>query len=83
MTDLPNFTPDKAMHLKDNEDTARDQILSKTAVATWLGVSQSTIDRWSQAGRFPPKLRLGPARVGWSRNAVADWIAALATTGND
>ena len=50
-------------------------ILSKAAVATWLGVSQCTIDRWAREGRFPPKLQLGPARVGWQRNEIEDWLS--------
>lgn len=52
-----------------------DPILSKASVAALLGVSQSTIDRWTRAGMFPAKLRLGPARVGWRQTAVEAWIA--------
>jgi len=52
-----------------------DPVLSKAAVAALLGVSQSTIDRWSRDGLFPPKLRLGPARVGWRQTSVEAWLA--------
>ena len=52
-----------------------DPILSKAAVAAWLGVSQSTIDRWTHAKSFPPKLRLGPTRVGWQRSDIENWLA--------
>jgi prophage regulatory protein len=53
-----------------------DLILSKRAVATWIGVDVSTIDRWAKAGLFPEKKRLGPSRVGWSRSAVEAWLAS-------
>ncbi|RYF03068.1 MAG: AlpA family phage regulatory protein [Deltaproteobacteria bacterium] len=55
---------------------APDPILSKAAVAHWLGVSASTVDRWTKAGDFPPSLRLGPARVGWPQSTVQTWLDA-------
>jgi predicted DNA-binding transcriptional regulator AlpA len=39
-------------------------------------VSASTVDRWSKTGAFPPRLRLGPGRVGWSQSTVQAWIDA-------
>ncbi len=53
-----------------------DPILPKAAVATWLGVSSSTVDRWSKTGAFPPCLRLGPGRVGWPQSTVQAWLDA-------
>ena len=58
-----------------DEPAVWDQILSKTTVAAWLGVSQCTIDRWTREGRFPQKLQLGPARVGWQRSDIEAWLA--------
>ena len=55
---------------------AQDPVLPKAAVATWLGVSPSTIDRWSKTGAFPPRLQLGPGRVGWSQSTVQAWLNA-------
>jgi predicted DNA-binding transcriptional regulator AlpA len=60
----------------DASSPALDPILPKAAVATWLGVSASTVDRWSKTGAFPPRLRLGPGRVGWSQSTVQAWIDA-------
>lgn len=64
-----------------DEPAVRDQILPKAAVAAWLGVSQCTIDRWSREGRFPQKLQLGPARVGWQQSDVEAWLAQKKATG--
>lgn len=55
--------------------TPLDRILSKAEVAALLGVSASTLDRWTKAGAFPPRVRLGPARVGFSQAAVRTWLA--------
>lgn len=51
-----------------------DPILSKREVSSWLGVDKSTVDRWARDGRFPPKVRLGPSRVGWQQSAVQAWL---------
>ncbi|RMB39166.1 AlpA family transcriptional regulator [Sphingomonas sp. PP-F2F-G114-C0414] len=59
-----------------NSPSAPDRILPKAAVASWLGVSASTVDRWTKAGAFPPRLRLGPGRVGWSQSTVQAWLDA-------
>jgi prophage regulatory protein len=53
-----------------------DPVLSKAAVATWLGVSPSTVDRWAKAGTFPRRLQLGPSRVGWTQSTVQAWLDA-------
>ncbi len=52
-----------------------DRILSKRQVSDWLGVHESTIDRWCAAGSFVPKTKLGLSRKGWSRAAVKEWLA--------
>ena len=59
----------------DIRASAPDPVLSKAAVATWLGVSPSTVDRWAKAGLFPPRLRLGPGRVGWAQSTVQAWLS--------
>lgn len=63
------------MRSSDIDTQIPDRILTKAAVAAWLGVSQCTIDRWTREGRFPAKLQLGPARVGWERSEVESWLA--------
>ncbi|RYG88459.1 MAG: AlpA family phage regulatory protein [Alphaproteobacteria bacterium] len=60
---------------KSNAATADvDPILSKREVSGWLGVDKSTVDRWTRDGLFPPKVQLGPSRVGWPRSAVQAWL---------
>ena len=62
--------------ITDAQASRIDPILSKAAVANWLGVSASSVDRWTKAGTFPPRVRLGPARVGWATSTVQAWLAA-------
>lgn len=59
----------------DTQLPAPDPVLSKAAVANLLGVSPSSIDRWTRAGTFPAKIKLGPARIGWRKAAVEAWLA--------
>jgi predicted DNA-binding transcriptional regulator AlpA len=55
-----------------------DPILCKREVSGWLGVDKSTLDRWTRDGAFPPKVQLGPSRVGWPRSAVQAWLDSRA-----
>lgn len=50
-------------------------IMSLPEVAQMLTVHVSTINRWSSAGRFAPKVQLGPGRIGFVRRDVIEWIA--------
>lgn len=47
-------------------------------VAVWLRVTVQTVYNWSNNGRLPKPLRLGPKKVVWEtaaiRAAVAKWI---------
>jgi predicted DNA-binding transcriptional regulator AlpA len=38
-------------------------------------VSVKTIDRWSDAGLYPPKVRLGPNIVGFWEWQIEEWEA--------
>lgn len=40
--------------------------------------SDMHIARLEKAGRFPRRIRLGPARVGWRLSEVVAWIDARA-----
>lgn len=53
-----------------------DPILTVNEVTSTIVYSRSQIYRMVKKGAFPAPLRLGPARVGWRRSAVADWISA-------
>jgi prophage regulatory protein len=39
-----------------------------------IGVSESTIRCWEQAGRFPRRRRLGERAVGWLASEIAAWL---------
>ncbi len=56
------------------------RFLSLPEVAQWAGVSKSTVLRYTEAGTFPPKVRLGPGRVAWSRHELENWAQERATT---
>ena len=47
--------------------------LRKRQAAARVNVSQKTIDRWSDAGLFPPKVQLGPNSVGFREADVDEW----------
>lgn len=38
-----------------------------------IEVSNSTLIRWEQAGRFPKRARLGGTTVAWPRDLVLKW----------
>ncbi len=37
------------------------------------GLSRSTLYRLSDAGQFPPRIKLGLRAIGWPREAVINW----------
>lgn len=39
------------------------------------GVSRATIWRWTRAGTFPARHRLGPNAIAWVAEEVAEWLA--------
>jgi prophage regulatory protein len=59
--------------------TSRSKLLRIKEVAQWLGVSQSTIYKWSAEGRFPAPIKLGAEdqkRVAarWLEEDIQQWI---------
>jgi excisionase family DNA binding protein len=50
-------------------------LLSVQEVAGILGVSERHVYRLSDAGKMPPKLKLGKS-VRWSEHAIDSWISA-------
>lgn len=51
------------------------QYLSDLDIATRLGVSRITVWRWTDAGRFPRAVKLGPNCTRWRRHDVEAWEA--------
>jgi len=53
-------------------------VLRPSVAARRLGVHKRTLERWSREGRFPPKIQIGPRSVGYSEQAVAEFLASCA-----
>jgi prophage regulatory protein len=51
------------------------RLLSKKQVREMVLYSPQHIQRLEDAGRFPRRVRLGQARVGWVEQEVLDWLA--------
>jgi prophage regulatory protein len=53
-----------------------DQIITQAEVEHLTSASRTTLWRWCRKGIFPSPLRIGPRRIGWSRRAVEQFLAA-------
>ena len=51
------------------------QVLRKDHVARMVGVSKSTIERWTRLGKFPKPIRLGTNSIAWRRRDLERWLA--------
>jgi predicted DNA-binding transcriptional regulator AlpA len=62
--------------LNPHEDVVRyeDRFLSKLALARWLGVSTSRLDRWFAQDFGPPRFRLGKSRVAYRLGDILDFV---------
>jgi excisionase family DNA binding protein len=60
--------------MKSPETETESRLLSVSAVAKLLGVSQRHVHRLADAGRMPPPLRLGGARR-WDRVVLDRWVS--------
>jgi len=54
-----------------------DDMLSPRDVARITGLSNSTIKRMVNDGRFPKPMQLSPRRIGWPAREVKDWLNRL------
>ena len=52
------------------------QILRPSNVARLLGVSRTTLWRWTKAGHLPPPIKLGPGVTGWRASDIDAWVAS-------
>lgn len=50
------------------------RILRVPEVTRKLGISRTTLWRWSRRPGFPVKLELGPQTVGWIEEEIDEWI---------
>lgn len=53
-----------------------DRIIRLKEVTQRTGLSVPTIYRRIKAGQFPSQVSLGGSAVGWSEQAVSEWIAS-------
>jgi prophage regulatory protein len=56
-------------------ETDLPRILDSKELARMIPYSMEHIRRLENDGKFPRRIRLGPARVGWLLSAVQEWIA--------
>jgi prophage regulatory protein len=54
-----------------------DTMLDMRDVVRMTGLSESTIKRMFNDGRFPKPLHLSPRRIGWPARQVKDWLRTL------
>lgn len=52
--------------------------LTEAEVVKLTTLSGRTIRRYEQAGRFPPRRKLGPGRIAWLQSEVELWMEARA-----
>ena len=51
-----------------------DRILRPREAALKLGISKKTLDRWSNAGTLPAKIKLSTKAVGWRESDLNTFI---------
>ena len=51
-----------------------ERILRPREVEELLGVSESTLYRYSRNGNFPAPIKLSPRRRGWPKSVVEEWL---------
>lgn len=49
-------------------------VLSPREVCTALNISQPTLWRLRQAGRFPAPVHVSDRRIGWPEDTLRDWL---------
>ncbi|MBI1912930.1 MAG: AlpA family phage regulatory protein [Deltaproteobacteria bacterium] len=54
------------------------KIIRKKELLNMLGLSDPTVWRMENAGKFPKRLRLGGNSCGWLLSEIDDWIASRA-----
>jgi prophage regulatory protein len=52
------------------------RLLRPRACAAKVGLSRNQLYRLERAGKFPRRVHIGPASVGWVEEEVDEWIRA-------
>ena len=50
------------------------KMLRLPAVEAATGLSRTTLWRYEQVGKFPPRRKIGPHLVGWRSDEIEAWI---------
>jgi prophage regulatory protein len=58
---------------RDEVQPAAPRMVNKHQVCKMVGISQATLWRWCEAGKFPYPYRLARARL-WKEAEVIDWL---------
>ncbi len=60
-------------------DSASLRVRSRKEVCDLLGLSASTLQRLERDGTFPSPVQLSQRRVGWTEDALREFIKARST----
>ncbi len=58
-----------------NDKVLSLRLLTKKEVAAIVGVTERTIEIWSEKGRIPAPVKVGSRLVRWPANIIEQWIA--------
>jgi prophage regulatory protein len=64
-------------HQLEEPEPQDDDMLAMCDVVRMTGLSESTIKRMFNDGRFPRPLKLSPRRIGWPASQVKEWLRTL------
>jgi prophage regulatory protein len=75
MTSMCNISPLGAIEGENVDDSNdNDRIIDRHELGRLVPFNPSHLARLEAVGLFPKRIRLGPARVGWSLREVTEWI---------
>lgn len=56
------------------EKTNPNQVIRKKELLSLLKISDPSLWRWERAGKFPKRIQLGGASVGWLQTEISAWV---------
>ena len=69
--------PENSLLLSNLPELVRASVLCKS-----LGISRSTLHKWTREGNFPPPVRFGPRFTAWRRIDVELWLNEASAHGD-
>ena len=52
-----------------------DQLVSRSALARWVGVTEDCLGVWARQGRGPQPIRVGQHKTAYQVGSVLKWLA--------